>query len=93
MDRDLEGCAYVLLTMHRIFGVKSMIAHLDKNSLTIHASKCQWQGKVERWNVRTCLSIDHYEAGLIEGVLPHSKHNYTKRRSCGGDVCELVIKL
>lgn len=48
-------------------------------------------GHITKWNDRTCLSIDNYEAGLIEGILPHSEHAYTKRRSCGDNVCELII--
>ncbi len=91
LKRDLEGCAYVLLAMHRIFGIKSKIIQKDNNKIVIHASKCCWRGHLEKWNAKTCLSIDNYEAGLIEGILPLSKHGYTKRRSCGDNVCELVI--
>ena len=29
LKRDLEGCAYVLLAMHRIFGIKSKIIQKD----------------------------------------------------------------
>jgi hypothetical protein len=49
-------------------------------------------GHLKKWNARTCLSIDNYEAGLIEGILPFSEHTYTRRRSCGDNVCELVIR-
>lgn len=91
LKRDLEGCAYVLLAMHRIFGVKSKIVQKDNNKIVIHARKCCWSGHLEKWNIKTCLSIDNYEAGLIEGILPFSEHTYTKRRSCGDNVCELVI--
>ncbi|AKB77056.1 hypothetical protein MSHOH_0573 [Methanosarcina horonobensis HB-1 = JCM 15518] len=91
LERDLEGCAYVLLAMHRVFGIKSKIVHKDNHKIVIHARKCRWGGHLTKWNVRTCLSIDNYEAGLIEGILPLSKHEYTKRRSRGDDVCELVI--
>jgi hypothetical protein len=91
LNRDLEGCAYVLLAMHRIFGIKSKIVLKDNNKIVIHARKCCWGGHLTKWNFRTCLSIDNYEAGLIEGILPFSEHAYTKRRSCGDNVCELVI--
>jgi hypothetical protein len=91
LKRDLEGCAYVLLAMHRIFGIKSKIIQKDNNKIVIHARKCCWSGHLEKWNAKTCLSIDNYEAGLIEGILPLSEHAYTKRRSCGDNVCELVI--
>jgi hypothetical protein len=91
LKRDLEGCAYVLLTMHRIFGIKSKIIQKNTNKIVIHAKKCRWGEHLEKWNARTCLSIDNYEAGLIEGILPFSEHRYTKRRSCGDDICELVI--
>jgi hypothetical protein len=91
LKRDLEGCAYVLLAMHRIFGIKSKIIQKDNKKIVIHARKCCWRGNLEKWNAKTCLSIDNYEAGLIEGILPLSEHTYTKRRSCGDNVCELVI--
>lgn len=92
LKRDLEGCAYVLLAMHRIFGIKSKIIQKDRNKIVIHARKCHWGGHLKKWNARTCLSIDNYEAGLIEGILPFSEHTYTRRRSCGDNVCELVIR-
>jgi hypothetical protein len=91
LKRDLEGCAYVLLAMHRIFGIKSKIIEKDTNRVVIHARKCRWGGHLTKWKTRTCLSIDNYEAGLIEGILPLSEHTYTKRRSSGDNVCELVI--
>ncbi len=91
LKRDLEGCAYVLLAMHRVFGIKSKIIQKDNNKIVIHARECCWSGHLEKWNVKTCLSIDSYEAGLIEGILPLSEHAYTKRRSRGDNVCELVI--
>ena len=93
LKRDLEGCAYVLLAMHRIFGIKSKIIQKNNNKIVIHARKCRWEGYLTKWNAKTCLSIDNYEAGLIDGILPLSEHAYTKRRSCGDNVCELVISL
>lgn len=93
LRRDLEGCAYVVLAMHRIFGIKSKIVQKNESKVVIHATKCLWNGHLPKWNVRTCLSIDNYESGLIEGVLPLSDHEYTKRRSCRDEVCELVISL
>lgn len=92
LKRDLEGCAYVLLAMHRIFGIKSKIIQKNDTKIVIHASKCHWGGHLQKWNARTCLSIDNYEAGLIEGILPFSEHTYTKRRSYGDNICELVIR-
>lgn len=91
LKRDLEGCAYVLLAMHRIFGIKSKIVQKNNNRVVIHARECRWGGHLTKWNARTCLSIDNYEAGLIEGILPASEHVYTKRRSRGDTICELVI--
>ena len=91
LKKDLEGCAYVLLAMHRIFGIKSKIIQKDNKKIVIHARKCFWRRNLEKWNAKTCLSIDNYEAGLIEGILPLSEHTYTKRRSCGDNVCELAI--
>lgn len=93
LEKDLEGCAYVLLTMHRMFGIRSKVVHNDNNRIVIHATRCQWGGHIPKWNAGTCMSIDHYEAGLIEGIMPHSKHEYTQRRSCGYGTCELVITL
>jgi hypothetical protein len=93
LKRDIEGCAYVLLTMHRIFGIKSKIIQKDNNKVVIHARKCRWGGHLEKWNARTCLSIDNYEAGLIEGILPLSDHAYIRRRSMGDNVCELVVSI
>ncbi len=93
LKRDLEGCAYVLLAMHRVFGIKSKIIQKDSNKIVIHARKCRWGENFKKWNARTCLSIDNYEAGLIEGILPFSEHIYTKRRSCGNNLCELVIHI
>jgi hypothetical protein len=91
LKRDLEGCTYVLLTMHRLLGIQSKIIQKNNNKIVIHARECCWRGHLTKWNIKTCLSIDNYEAGLIEGILPFSKHKYTKRRSRGDNVCELII--
>jgi hypothetical protein len=91
LKRNLEGCAYVLLAMHRIFGIKSKIVQKDNDKIVIHARKCRWEGHLAKWSAKTCLSIDNYEKGLIEGILPLSEHIYTKRRSRGDNICELVI--
>jgi hypothetical protein len=61
--------------------------HKNRNS----CQEMLLERKFGKWNAKTCLSIDNYEAGLIEGILPLSEHAYTKRRSCGDNVCELVI--
>lgn len=48
LKKDLEGCAYVLLTMHWIFGIKSKIIQKDNNKIVIHARKCRWGGNLKK---------------------------------------------
>jgi hypothetical protein len=44
LKRDLGGCAYVVLAMHRIFGIKSKIVQKGDEEVVIHARKCRWDG-------------------------------------------------
>lgn len=41
LEKNLEGCAYVVLTMHRIFGIKSKIVSQEHNRIILHADKCR----------------------------------------------------
>ena len=91
LERNLEGCAYVLLAMHRIFGVRSKIVQRDKDRIVIHATDCQWGKRKKGWTPKTCASIQQYETGLVKGILPSATHFYTKRRSLDDEVCELII--
>ena len=91
LERNLEGCAYVLLAMHRIFGVKSKIVQRDKDRIVIHVTDCQWGKRKKGWTPKTCASIQQYETGLVKGILPSATHFYTKRRSLDDEVCELII--
>jgi len=91
LERTLEGCAYVLLAMHRIFGVKSRIVQKDSDRVVIHATRCYWGKRKKGWTPKTCASIQQYETGLVKGILPSATHFYTKRRSLGDKVCELII--
>jgi len=91
LDRTLEGCAYAILAMHRIFGIKSKIVQKDDDKLVIHATFCHWGMRKRGWTPKTCVSIEKYETGLVKKILPTATHFYTKRRSLGNDVCELVL--
>jgi hypothetical protein len=91
LERNLEGCAYALLAMHRIFGIKSKIVRKENNKIVIHVTKCYWGKSKKGWTPKTCASIAQYETGLVKGILPNATHIYTKRRSLGHDVCELII--
>ena len=44
LNKDMEGCAYVLLSMHRIFGIKSKIIQKDSNKIVIHVLNL-WESK------------------------------------------------
>jgi hypothetical protein len=91
LERTLEGCAYTLIAMHRIFGIKSRIVQKDDSKIIIHVTHCYWGRRIEEWTPYTCASIAHYETGLVKGVLPSAVHSYTKKHTLGDDVCELVI--
>lgn len=93
LERDLKGCAYTILTMHRIFGIKSKIIKRDENKVVIHVTHCRWGNYKEGWTPKTCASIEKYETGLVKGILPLADHVYTKRRSLGDNVCEIIITL
>jgi len=91
LEKNLEGCVYALLAMHRIFGIKSKIVKKEKNKAVIHVTGCYWGKKVKCWVPKTCASIAQYETGLVKGILSNASHIYTKRRSLGDEVCELII--
>jgi len=91
LERNLEGCAYVLLAMHRIFGVKSKIVRRDNDRVVIHVTHCQWGKRKKGWTHKTCASIQQYETGLVKGILPSATHFYTKRRTLDDEVCELIV--
>lgn len=93
LERNLEGCAYTLMTMHRIFGIKSKIVQKDEEKIVIHVTQCYWGRRTREWTPRTCASIARYETGLVKGVLPSAAHSYTKKYTLGDEVCELIITL
>lgn len=93
LEQDLKGCAYAILAMHRIFGIESKIIEYNENKAIIHATHCRWGNCKEGWTDKTCASIEKYETGLVKGILPLADHRYTKRRSSGDSVCEIIITL
>ena len=93
LERNIEGCAYVVLTMHKLFGLKSKIAEKNDKRIVIHVSHCSWWNHVDGWTPRTCNSIAHYETGLVNGILPDAVHRYKNKRSLGNEVCELIISI
>lgn len=92
MERNLEACAYTLLIMHRIFGIKSKIVQKNRDRIVIHVSYCFWGKRKRGWTPNTCASIQEYETGLVKRILPSAIHYYTKRRSLGDIICELNIE-
>ena len=92
LERTLEGCAYALLAGHRIFGVKSKIVHKENDKVIIQANYCYWGKEVKGWTPKTCASIEKYDSGVIEAILPSAKHYTTKRRSLGHNECEIIIE-
>ncbi|MGD2248507.1 MAG: hypothetical protein PVF58_08870 [Candidatus Methanofastidiosia archaeon] len=93
LEKTVEGCAYTLMAMHRIFGIESKIVQKDKNKIVIHVTHCYWGRQTKEWTKRTCASIASYETGLVKGVLPSATHVYTKKHTLGDAVCELIIAL
>lgn len=91
LERNLEGCAYAILAMHRIFGIKSKIVKKDSNKIVIHVTHCYWGRSEKDWTPQTCASIAQYETGLVNGILPSATHIYNKRHTIGDEVCELII--
>jgi len=89
---DLYGCALVLMTMQRIFGIKSKIVEKSDKKVVIHISHCSWRDK-EGWNSKCCMSLASYERGLAENINPDITHRYTKTRSLGDPFCEIVLEL
>lgn len=94
LERNPEGCAYALLAMHRIFGIRSRIVEKSEEKVVIRVTYCQWGSRMKgNWTPQTCASISRYENGLVEGINQRVVHTYTKRRTQGKPVCELVLKL
>lgn len=93
LEKNLEGCAYVLLTSHRIFGIKSKIVEKSDKKIVIYASHCSWGNHISGWTPGTCNSIANYETGVVNKILPNATHQYTKKRSLGHEVCELIISI
>lgn len=91
IERNLHGCAIALMGMHRLFGIKSHIADENANEIKIHATECMWKNK-RSWTSEVCVSIDHYERGIVDGINKNLKHYYTTRRSKGDKFCELILK-
>lgn len=93
LERTLEGCAYTLMAMHRIFGIKSKIVQKDDNKIVFHVTHCYWGRCIKEWTPHACASIARYETGLVQGILPSVQHSYTKKHTLGDEVCELTITL
>lgn len=93
LERTLEGCAYTLMAMHRIFGIQSRIVQEDDNRIVIHVTHCYWGRGTKEWTPHTCASIAHYETGLVRGIMPSAQHSYTKKHTLGDEVCELTLTL
>ncbi len=91
LDKNLEGCAYAVLAMHRIVSMKSKIVEKSDKKIVIHVSHCSWGNHIDGWTPGTCNSIACSETGLVKGILPDALHQYTKKRSLGNEVCELII--
>lgn len=92
LERNLKGCAYALMAMHRVFGIKSKIKEESDNRVIIHISSCDWGRSRENWGPKACASIAHYETGLVEAILPEATHMYPKKHTLGDEVCKLVIE-
>lgn len=93
LEKNLEGCAYVLLTSHRIFGIKSKIVEKSDAKIIIHASYCSWGNHINGWTPGTCNSIANYETGVVNRLLPDAQHQYTRKRTLGDEVCEVIISI
>jgi len=91
IERDLHGCAIALIGINQVFGIKSHIARENSNEVVIHATKCMWKD-LEGWTPKVCSSIVAYETGLVEGINKNIKPLFTKKRSKGDEVCELILK-
>jgi len=91
INKDLHSATIALMAMHRVFGIKSHVAKEDSSEIVIHATQCLWKDK-NGWTPKTCGAISTYEAGVIEGINPSIEHIYTKRRSQGDSVCELILR-
>lgn len=93
MARDLEGCAYAVMLMHRIFGIKSKITQRDEHEVAIEITHCWWGRRTSGWISEMCVTIGRYEDGVIETILPSARHVYETRHTLGGGTCNLVISL
>ena len=89
--KDLHGCAVALIAMNQIFGIKSHIETENSNEVVLHATQCMWKD-IRGWTPKVCSSISAYELGLLDGMNRGVRHAFTKRRSEGDSVCELVLK-
>jgi len=93
LERDLEGCAYAVMVMHRIFGIKSKIIERDSQEVVIEITDCEWGRRRGGWSPGMCVTIGRYEDGVIETILPGARHTYEARHTIQGDNCRLVITL
>jgi len=89
--KDLHGCAVAVIAMNQIFGIKSHIESERSDEVIIHATECMWKD-IRGWTPEVCSSVSAYELGLLDGTNKHMGHSFTKRRSKGDNVCELVLK-
>ena len=92
LNRDLEGCAYAVMAMHRIFGIKSRILRRDEDRLIIQITHCRWGRSTDGWIPGMCVTIGRYEDAVIETILPNSHHSYEERYPMGDGTCNLVIR-
>ncbi len=85
------GCALALLTMHRIFDIKSKIVEKNEKRAVIHIAECPWKEK-EGWSSKCCMSLAAYERGVVESINPQIAHRYTKTRSLDAPFCEIIVE-
>jgi len=93
MTRDLEGCAYAVMLMHRIFRIKSRITQKNEHEVAIEINDCRWGRRTGGWIPEMCITMGRYEDGVIETILPSARHSYETRHTIGGGTCNLVIEL
>jgi len=90
-ERDLHGCAIAVIGMNQIFGIKSHIQRESSEEVIVHATECLWKD-LKDWTPEVCSSISAYDVGLVAGINKDVRQFFTKRRSMGDNVCELVLK-
>jgi hypothetical protein len=88
---DLHGCALAVIAMNQVFGIKSHIKSESTQEVVIHATQCMWKD-LAGWTPKACSSISAYDSGLVDGMNKAIGHSFTKRRSMGDSVCELVLR-